>query len=107
MSIEQLKRRVESLAPAPEKDYPKSAWDRMSAEEKRADCRKWIKVWTNRHPEDLQTEEETEAMITRLIEQVDCQESTHLRTQEPGIAVSRMSDEEIEKRAGEILRRAR
>lgn len=101
--IEQLKRRLETLAPAP---APRrlSAWERMNPEEKRADCRKWIKVWTDHHPEDLQSEEETEAMITRIIRQTDDKcTSTGPTAQE----IARMPDAEIERQAGEILHRAR
>jgi hypothetical protein len=104
--IEQLKRRTAALtatlAPAQVNDYPKSAWEMMSPDEKRADCRKWIKVWTNHHPEDIQSEEETEAMITRLIGQVD-NTSGGPTDQE----IAHMPDPEIERRAGEILHRAR
>jgi hypothetical protein len=103
-SIEQLKRRVDSIAPAITKPG-QSAWDKMSPDAKRADCRKWIKVWMDHHPEDLLTEEETEALITRLIQNEHGKTATEAAAGRE--AVARMSDAELEQRARQAIHRAR
>lgn len=99
--IEQLKRRVDTLAPAP-KEYRKSAWEQMTPEEKRVDVRKWIKVWTDHYPDDKLPEAETEIMITKIIKNVDGGRWTGSQK-----AAAQMSDAEIESRTREILSRAR
>jgi hypothetical protein len=103
--IESLKRRADKLAPAPTKEYPTSAWDKMSPAEKRADCRKWIKVWTDHYPEDKLTEPETEALVSRLIAEADAM--TPGQRQAGRTAAATMTGAELDQRAGEIMHKAR
>jgi hypothetical protein len=97
--IEQLKRRMTALAPAPGKDYPKSAWERMTPGEKRADCRKWIEVWLKYNGETL-TEEEMEGTITRCIQDAE----TFKENREERIRFAQLPDAEINRLAGQIIK---
>jgi len=99
-TIENLKKRVLSLAPAQVNDYPKSSWERMSPEEQRADCRKWIEIWLKYNGETI-TEEEMQDLITRSIEQAESMTST--QKADSRAAVRQMSDAEIASRAREII----
>jgi hypothetical protein len=103
MSFEALKRRINSRSLPPCKDYPVSAWERMIPEEKRADVRKWIKVWTDHYPEDKLTEPETEALVTRLVDQTDGDRRPENEKAATRIAVALMTDAEIERRVRGIL----
>jgi type IV secretory pathway VirB4 component len=96
--IEQLKRRMEALAPVPKQDQP-SIWDRKTPDEKRAECRHLIEVWL-RHTGETITPEEMEAAITRIITDAESKEN---RTIDSRTAVQQMSDAEIESRAREII----
>jgi len=98
--IEQLKRRVDSLAPALEMEYCKSLWDLMSPSEQRAEVRRLIKVWTD-HTGEILTEPEIEVAITRIIAEHDG--LTYRQKQAGRIAAGRMTDAELESRARGIF----